>query len=169
MFDIGFPELLIVAIVALLVLGPERLPETLRTVGLWIGRFRRMFSDVKADIEREIGADEIRQQIHNESVMKDLKQTENSIRQVTQQPLSDLASSGLETLTGQSDSQKSDTATPETIDAVPTPTLGQNQVPASSQKKPDQKDEPLAVQSVAALQNNPSADTSQENESVKSN
>ena len=47
MFDIGFPELMIVSVVALLVLGPERLPEALRTLGLWFGRMRRSFSAVK--------------------------------------------------------------------------------------------------------------------------
>ena len=62
MFDIGFPELLIVSVVALLVLGPERLPEALRTLSRWIGRIRRSFLDVKAEIEREIGADEIRRE-----------------------------------------------------------------------------------------------------------
>ena len=56
MFDIGFPELLIVSLVALLVLGPERLPEALRTLSLWIARMRRSFLNVKAEIERAIGA-----------------------------------------------------------------------------------------------------------------
>jgi sec-independent protein translocase protein TatB len=70
MFDIGFPELLIVSVVALLVLGPERLPEALRTLSLWIARMRRSFLNVKAEIEREIGADEIRREIYNEQVLE---------------------------------------------------------------------------------------------------
>lgn len=72
MFDIGFPELLIVSIVALLVIGPEKLPETVRTIALWMGRLRRSLANIKMEIENEIGADEIRQQIHNESIMKEL-------------------------------------------------------------------------------------------------
>ena len=70
MFDIGFPELVLIAIVGLLVIGPERLPEALRTLGLWIGRMRRSFTNVKTEIEREIGMDEVRRQLHNEAVME---------------------------------------------------------------------------------------------------
>jgi sec-independent protein translocase protein TatB len=57
MFDIGFWELTIIGIVALLVIGPERLPRVARTAGLWLGRARRFVSSVKADIDREIAAD----------------------------------------------------------------------------------------------------------------
>ncbi len=80
MFDIGFPELLVIAIVGLLVIGPERLPEALRTLGLWIGRLRRSFTSVKAEIEREIGMDEVRRQLHNEAVMEEMKRIERDVR-----------------------------------------------------------------------------------------
>ncbi|MCL7462777.1 Sec-independent protein translocase protein TatB [Pseudomonas sp. NW5] len=69
MFDIGFSELLLVALVALLVLGPERLPGAARTAGLWIGRIRRSFAAIRSEVEREIGADEIRRQLHNENIL----------------------------------------------------------------------------------------------------
>lgn len=84
MFDIGFPELLLVSVVALLVLGPERLPEALRTLGLWLGRMRRSFSRVKVEIEREIGMDEIRRQLHNEAIMEQMKQIEQDVSGVSQ-------------------------------------------------------------------------------------
>ena len=58
MFDIGFPEFFIATIVALVVLGPTRLPAALRTLGLWIGRLRRSYYNVKTEVEREIGMDE---------------------------------------------------------------------------------------------------------------
>ena len=70
MFDIGFSELLLVGIVALVVLGPDRLPGAVRTAGLWIGRIKRSFSAIKAEVEREIGADEIRRQLHNEQILE---------------------------------------------------------------------------------------------------
>jgi len=70
MFDIGFSELLLVGLVALVVLGPERLPEAVRTAGLWIGRIKRSFNSIKAEVEREIGADEIRRQLHNERILE---------------------------------------------------------------------------------------------------
>jgi sec-independent protein translocase protein TatB len=69
MFDIGFMELVLIAIVALIVVGPERLPGAIRTTTLWIGRAKRSFQQVKTEIEREINADEIRRQLHNESIL----------------------------------------------------------------------------------------------------
>jgi sec-independent protein translocase protein TatB len=69
MFGISFGELLLVALVALLVLGPERLPGAARTAGLWVGRLKRSFNAIKQEVEREIGADEIRRQLHNEEIM----------------------------------------------------------------------------------------------------
>lgn len=61
MFDISFGEILIVAIVALVVIGPEKLPKVARTLGLLAGRMQRYVSAVKGDIERELKADELRQ------------------------------------------------------------------------------------------------------------
>ena len=61
MFDVGFWELTIIAVVALIVIGPERLPKVARTAGHWIGRGRRFVASVKADIDREIKAEELKQ------------------------------------------------------------------------------------------------------------
>jgi sec-independent protein translocase protein TatB len=80
MFDIAFSELVIVSIVALLVIGPERLPETIRTMMLWLGRIRRTFTNIKSEIEQEIGADEIRRQLHNETILKDIQESKNQIQ-----------------------------------------------------------------------------------------
>ena len=83
MFDIGFPEFFLAALVALVVLGPARLPAALRTLGLWIGRVRRSYYNVKTEMEREIGMDEVRRQLHNEQIMADVKRVEreaNAIR-----------------------------------------------------------------------------------------
>ncbi len=60
MFDIGFWELTIIAVVALLVIGPERLPKVARTVGLWVGRMRGFVMSVKADVDRELRAEELK-------------------------------------------------------------------------------------------------------------
>jgi sec-independent protein translocase protein TatB len=60
MFDIGALELLVISVVALIVVGPERLPTLARTAGLWVGRARRAFSAVKEEIDREIKADELK-------------------------------------------------------------------------------------------------------------
>lgn len=60
MFDIGFSELLIIAVVALIVIGPERLPKVARTMGHLFGRLQRYVSQVKSDINREMELDELR-------------------------------------------------------------------------------------------------------------
>src|SRR5690606_12518653 len=72
MFDIGFLEMVVVAVVALLVLGPDKLPGAVRTVGLYVGRIKRGMAEVRSQVEREIGADELRQTLHNEKIMADL-------------------------------------------------------------------------------------------------
>ena len=59
MFDVGFWELALISIVALIIIGPERLPEAARTVGLWVGKGRRMLREVKADIDRELREHEV--------------------------------------------------------------------------------------------------------------
>ena len=60
MFDVGFSELMVIALVALVVIGPERLPRVARTAGHLLGRLQRYASDVKADINREIQLDELK-------------------------------------------------------------------------------------------------------------
>jgi len=60
MFDVGFSELMMIAVVALVVIGPERLPKVARTLGHLFGRLQRYVNDVKADISREIELDELR-------------------------------------------------------------------------------------------------------------
>lgn len=79
MFDISVTELMLVSVIALLVIGPERLPETIRSIMLWLGRIRRTFTSIKTEIEQEIGADEIRRQLHNESILKEIKESKNQI------------------------------------------------------------------------------------------
>ena len=81
MFDIGFSELLIVAILGLIILGPERLPVAIKTCGLWLGRFKQQYRNIRTEVEREIGADEIRQQLHNEEIMQSLKKNQHDLEQ----------------------------------------------------------------------------------------
>jgi sec-independent protein translocase protein TatB len=60
MFDVGFSELMVIALVALIVIGPERLPRVARTLGALLGRAQRYVNDVKADIQREVDLDELK-------------------------------------------------------------------------------------------------------------
>ena len=59
MFDVGFSEVVIIAIIALVILGPERLPKVARTLGFWVGKARRMVADVKTDIDLEMRESEL--------------------------------------------------------------------------------------------------------------
>lgn len=65
MFDIGFSELLIIALVALIVLGPERLPKAARFTGLWVRRARAQWYAVKSELENEIADDELKRTLHD--------------------------------------------------------------------------------------------------------
>ena len=60
MFDVGFSEIVVIAVVALIVVGPERLPKAARTMGILFGRLQRYVNDVKADISREMELEELR-------------------------------------------------------------------------------------------------------------
>jgi sec-independent protein translocase protein TatB len=99
MFDIGFSELLIIAVVALLVIGPERLPKAARTLGHLFGRMQRYVNDVKADISREMELEELKKlqasmqdaaRSLEQSVSKEVRATETEF-----QKISDDASSSL--------------------------------------------------------------------------
>jgi sec-independent protein translocase protein TatB len=69
MFDVGFSELVMVGLVSLLVIGPERLPKVARVAGFWIGKIQQMISNVKMEISQELHAEEIRQLLkENESM-----------------------------------------------------------------------------------------------------
>ena len=77
MFDIGFSELLVIGVVALVVIGPEKLPRMARTIGHLAGRLQRYVSDVKADVNREIELDELRKM--RDSMQKSATEMETSV------------------------------------------------------------------------------------------
>jgi sec-independent protein translocase protein TatB len=83
MFDVGFSELIVIALVALIVIGPERLPRVARTLGALLGRAQRYVNDVKADIQREVDLDELKS---IRSTFEDAaKSVEQSVNQVGQE------------------------------------------------------------------------------------
>jgi len=85
MFDIGFSEIMVIAVVALVVLGPEKLPKTARTLGHLFGRLQRYVSDVKADINRELQLDELRKlQGQVQTAARDLETSMTSATQEMQ-------------------------------------------------------------------------------------
>ena len=80
MFDIGFSELLVCAVIALLVLGPERLPQAARTAGRWVGKARRMVQQMSEEIDRQIKAEELRERLKDESQSLGLDKVQDSVR-----------------------------------------------------------------------------------------
>ncbi len=88
MFDVGFFELLVVGGVALVVIGPEKLPGAIKTGALWIGRLKRSLLETRREIEQQIGADEIRRELRNEEIMASLEK----LRQVREELERDIES-----------------------------------------------------------------------------
>ncbi|MDK9703172.1 MAG: Sec-independent protein translocase protein TatB [Sulfuritalea sp.] len=91
MFDVGLSELMVIAVVALVVIGPERLPKVARTAGLLLGRLQRYVSDVKSDINREMQLDELKklqQQMTDQvttlesSVAHEMREVESTVNNV---------------------------------------------------------------------------------------
>ena len=87
MFDIGFLELVIVGIIALLVLGPERLPVAARTVGKWVGRARRMTSQFTKEIDRQIELDELRAELKKQGESLDIREDAHNIHATVSEAL----------------------------------------------------------------------------------
>jgi sec-independent protein translocase protein TatB len=101
MFDVGFSELLIIAVVALVVLGPERLPKAARFAGLWVRKARAQWYSVKSELELELAQDEMK---------KHLQSVENSIKAPMQTLQQDLQQAETEIQRGFDDAVASDTA-----------------------------------------------------------
>jgi sec-independent protein translocase protein TatB len=77
MFDVGFWELLLIAVLCLIVVGPQRLPRLARTVGAWVGRAKLLGAQVKAEVDREIDADALREQLKDTA-----RETEQAARDI---------------------------------------------------------------------------------------
>jgi len=140
MFDISFTEMLVIGVIALVVIGPERLPKVARTIGHLVGRAQRYVSDVKTDIQREVELDELRKlkdqmQDAAQSVKSSLENTETAMRQ----PLEAFEQSTMATL----NELKTPLGTPDMGVAQPAsstepPAITSNQTSASDAQQPTQ-------------------------------
>ena len=120
MFDVSFTELMVIGLVALLVIGPERLPRVARTLGALLGRFQRYVADVKSDINREIQLDELKNlqrqvadqaQSLERSVADQLKATETALNESIAAGIEDKGSTATTVVTDQSAPTVTDQAT----------------------------------------------------------
>ncbi len=88
MLDIGFWELVVIAVLALIVIGPERLPEVARKVGYWTGRARRFVASVRSEIERELRTEELERMLNEQNKqIQELRGMLNETRHFTEQTL----------------------------------------------------------------------------------
>ena len=83
MFDMGFTEMMLIGIVALVVIGPERLPGVARTAGKYVGRLKRFMTSVKADVEQELRADELREILSQQQKELDVEKEANVMHAVS--------------------------------------------------------------------------------------
>jgi len=91
MFDMGFTEMMLIGIVALVVIGPERLPAVARTVGKYFGRLKRFMTSVRADVENELRADELREILaRQQDELLSLKKAVDSVGQEVESSVSEL-------------------------------------------------------------------------------
>ena len=98
MFDVGFSEIFVIALVALIVIGPERLPKVARTLGHLFGRMQRYVNDVKADISREMELDELRKlQSTVEDAARSIEQTMHKEISTTESQLNNIAAEAAQT------------------------------------------------------------------------
>lgn len=125
MFEVGFSEMVVIAVVALIVIGPERLPKVARTLGHLMGRAQRYVNSVKADISRDMAIEEFRQL--QQQVQQEVGHLEHGIQQATQaaeQQVKQLGSALTQSTQGL---VETDLATPPP--STPEPILGQAKFP----------------------------------------
>jgi sec-independent protein translocase protein TatB len=90
MFDVGFSELVMVGLIALLVIGPERLPKAARIAGYWFGKTRTTIANVKAEIKQELHAEEMRQLLQQQAIADELQQIANETQMAADDLKADL-------------------------------------------------------------------------------
>jgi sec-independent protein translocase protein TatB len=137
MFDVGFSEILVIAVVALIVIGPERLPKVARTLGHLFGRMQRYVNDVKADISREMELDELRKlQASVQDAAHAIEQTVNKEITSTESELNSIASSASQALQPAADAAPVIEAPPPAQTATATEPVVQGQLDLGSAAAP---------------------------------
>jgi sec-independent protein translocase protein TatB len=118
MFDIGFSELLVIAVVALVVLGPERLPKAARFAGLWVRRARAQWDSVKQELERELAAEELKRSLRDaQQAVRDGGEAVKREFENARKAADEVAG----TVSGAASPKPDATVRPERRDAIPEP------------------------------------------------
>jgi len=137
MFDIGFSEIVVIAVVALIVIGPERLPKVARTLGHLFGRMQRYVNDVKADISREMELDELRKlQATVQDAAHAIEQSVNKEITSTESELNSIAQTAAQAVQPAAEVSVVDAATPPAAETQPTAPSVQAQLDLGSEQSP---------------------------------
>ena len=136
MFDMGFTELMLIGIVALVVIGPERLPGVARTAGKYVGRLKRFMTTVKADVEQELRADELRQILSDQQ--SELDSLKDSITEAGRGVEKEF---GLQDVISTEAAPEMTAAAPDVIQETPLPDpVSEKGVATAAAKKPAARD-----------------------------
>jgi len=137
MFDIGFSEIVVIAVVALIVIGPERLPKVARTLGHLFGRMQRYVNDVKADISREMELDELRKlQATVQDAAHAIEQTVNKEITSTESELNSIAQTAAQAVQPAAENPVIDAATPPAAETQPPAPSVQAQLDLGAEQSP---------------------------------
>jgi sec-independent protein translocase protein TatB len=139
MFDVAFSELVVIGLVALIVIGPERLPKVARTAGILLGRLQRYVSDVKADINREIQLEELKKMQDNVAAqVRDMEQSVNDQLKTVESDLNASIAAGIDEKAAAETTPAAAAALPAATPPVPQAVAapGASPVPEASTDKP---------------------------------
>jgi sec-independent protein translocase protein TatB len=137
MFDIGFSEIVVIAVVALIVIGPERLPKVARTLGHLFGRMQRYVNDVKADISREMELDELRKlQATVQDAAHAIEQTVNKEITSTESELNSIAQTAAQAVQPAAENPIIDAAAPPAAETQTTAPSVQAQLDLGAEQSP---------------------------------
>ncbi|WP_052691952.1 Sec-independent protein translocase protein TatB [Teredinibacter purpureus] len=144
MFDMGFLEIMVIVVVGLVVIGPERLPGAIKTCAIWINSIRRNLTAARAEFEKQIGADDIRREIHNDEVMASLRAVKDKQAEMRRQINS-----------GNYTGVYKDENTDSTEESIAPPSTGEAGAVASNETPPSDTPPPAVTASTPA----PASDT----------
>ena len=131
MFDIGFWELVVIGVIGIVVIGPERLPEVVRSALIFIRKIRRAFSDVRADIERELDLDDMRKILHEVDMREHIKKLNDGVMNLDKEAR-DLGTSIKEDLEHAYDGYTPEDANAEADTGIEAPSAGAEKKPSAT-------------------------------------
>ncbi len=165
MFDMGFLELMMIGVVALLVFGPEKLPSVARSAGLWVGRAKRFIGSVKADIDNELRLHELQEQMKQTEVteaLNALNETRKELNQPVIQPSSQTKTDSKNTSPAATDDK------PDSTSAAVRPVPAVQSKPATVESDSPSTSVPAAVSTAPAVQAKPVTTESESPSAVSS-